>query len=905
MKLPPEQEAIRAKCFHPSGTFTEFPKEDVETSIPERFEKIVSMYPDRIAVKIDGTALTYDALKKAANRVARVIIDRLGGQNQPVVIFSEQSLTAVILSLGIWKSGKILVAIEPSLPIDQIVSTVRDAEAILATNENIVLALELANKTTVQVINIDTLASDIPDEDLNLPICSETPAEIRYSSGSTGKPKGIVRSHRRLLSSTRSMVNSAHICPEDRLVALTKLSYGGRDLLSCLLSGAALFPFDLEKEGVASLALLLDEEKITWYHSVPSIFRCIVGELSRATTFPFLRLIKLGGDLLFRSDIESYRKYFSDECILVNRLSTGETGNLCEYFIDKHTEVDTEIVPVGYPVEGKSLCLLNSDGEQVGPNEVGVITVRSQNLSNGYWNDRDLTSAKFQTDPETGEKVYLTGDLGKFLPDGRLIYLGRRDHQIKIRGIKVELAEIDAALVEHESVAEAATVHRRTGSLIEESVVAYVVPKKGTRPAVGELRHFIRRTLPDYMMPSRFVFLDSLPLTRNGKVDRPALPEPGDERPNLEDVFVAPQDEVQRALASIWEKLLGVRPIGARDSFFDLGGHSLVAVQLVSEIEKAFTKRLAPTVLFQAPTIEQLAEIIRHGPKSWSNLIPIQPGGSKRPFFWVHGDFSNAYLPRYLGSDQPLYGLEHQSQDGKPARYTSVESIATNYLREIRSVQARGPYYLGGYSFGGCVALEIARQLKEQGQEVALLALLEPPRPIKITDSTSTQVSHGPTNIHRFYSHLHRHSANVSSLGYKRAVGYLWERCAGEINAVRSNISAKVSNGLKRTLIKICLALGKDIPPSVRSRYILDLYHRIRPEYEMKQYSGRVILFKGDDQTEDYVADWERYLVGAKQVYEVRGGHMELREEPYIAGWAEHLKAYLEAAQVTDTPSGR
>ena len=341
------------------------------------------------------------------------------------------------------------------------------------------------------------------------------------------------------------------------------------------------------------------------------------------------------------------------------------------------------------------------------------------------------------------------------------------------------------------------------------------------------------------------------------------------------------------------------------DNFFALGGHSLLAVKLITEIEKAFTKHLAPAVLFQAPTIEQLAEIIRHGPESWSNLVPIQIEGRKKPFFWVHGDSSNAYLPRYLGTDQPLYGLEHQSQDGKPARYTSVESIAANYLREIRSVQAQGPYYLGGYSFGSFVALEIAQQLKDQAQEVALLALLDPPRPFKLGDNISTRLSQGPTSTNRFLSRLHRHYTNVKSLGYKRGIAYLWERGAGKINDVRSNIRNKVSNDLKRALIKICLTAGKDLPPSVRSRYILDLYYQIGPKYKMRPYAGRVVLFKGGDRSDDYVGDWEQYLVGEKQLYEVPGGHMELREERYIRSWAENLKACLEAAQVNATPSDR
>jgi amino acid adenylation domain-containing protein len=611
MNVPPEQEAIRARCFNASGRFVEFSKDDVETSIPERFEKMVRVHHDQIAVKIHDRALTYDELNKSANRVAWAIVDRLGTQNRPVVIFSQQDLTAIVLCFAIWKSGKIVIAVEPSFPIEQILSTINEAqaEALLTTNQNLGLASAVASKAIIPVINFESLAVEAPDEDLVLRIPSETPAEIRYSSGSTGKPKGIVRNHRRLLSSARSTINLAHICPDDRLIALTRLRFGTRDLLICLLSGAALFPFDIEKDSWGNLVRLLDLEKITCYKSVPTIFRYLVGQLDETVTFPFMRLIQLGGDLLYKSDIASYKKYFSDQCILINRLSAGETGNLCVFFIDKNTEIDTAIVPVGYPIQGKKVFVLDESHNEVEVNQIGEIAVASRYLSSGYWNNPELTNDKFLRSKESNdERLYISGDLGRILPDGCLVYMGRKDHQVKIRGAKVEIGEIEAVLSEHPQIKQSVVLaFDRSGG--DKYLTAYIVRRSQPAPTVTDINDFLRNRIPDYMIPSAFVFLESLPLS-NGKVDRNALPKPDDKRPELSTSYALPRNEMEQSLVQIWEEVLDVRPIGIHDKFFDLGGHSLSATRVVSRVVERFQLEIPLQSLFESPTISDMAAVI-------------------------------------------------------------------------------------------------------------------------------------------------------------------------------------------------------------------------------------------------------------------------------------------------------
>jgi len=907
MIVPPEQQAIRDRCFHPTGTFVEFEKHEIDESIAQRFERVAAKYPERLAVKTNHFTLTYEQLNETANRIARGILERCGGEQERIAIIIENEALIIAAILGALKAGKVYVPLDPSQPKTRLAYILKDCEAglILTDSQNCTLSNDLS-EGNVPWVDVDLLSAGKESGNLGLAISPDALTWIFYTSGSTGQPKGVVQTHRNVLHQIMTYTNGLHLCSEDRFTLLHSCSFSASrlDIFGALFNGASLFPFSAAAEGMSSLAQWLLHQEITIFHWVPTPFRNLVNALSGSANFPELRLVVLGSEILIPNDVELYKKLFTPNCVLVNRFGATETGNIRWYFIDKKTEVTGGAVPVGYGLEDIEVMLLDDDGKDVEVNDPGEIAVKGRYLSPGYWRQPTLTAAKFTKDQCQGDdRIYLTGDLGRMSDDGCLYHLGRKDSQVKVRGYRVDPGEVETALLQHNQVREVAVVGRKN-QLGDARLVAYVVPAEKIRLNISELRRFLSHKVPEYMIPTSFIPLDRFPLTPSGKINHRLLPVPDRSRPEVETPMVAPRSEVEKTLVSIWEKILEVHPIGIHDNFFELGGNSLLAVRLFAKIENIFGKQLRPATLFEAPTIEQLAGILMGPDKasSWSALVPIQPNGSKPPFFWVHGDSSGAFLPKYLEPDQPIFGLEHQSQDGKPARYTSVESIAAHYLREIRSVQFQGPYYLGGYSFGSIVALEIAQQLKDQAQEVALLALLDPPRPFKTSDKASTRLSDSPTSINGFHSRLHRHYTNVNSLGYKKGIVYLWERVAGKISELRSNVSTKVSNGLKRALIKICLARGRDLPSSVRSRYILDLYHRIRPEYEMRRYSGRVVLFKGDDQSDEYVGDWDLYLVDEKQIYQVPGHHMGLREETYIRGWAEHLKACLEAAQVTDTP---
>lgn len=608
--LPAKQQAIKAKCFHPSGTFVEFKEEEIEQSIPARFEQQVAKYPGRIAVKTRNYAFTYDELNRAANRVARAILAERGEGEEPIALLFEHDVPMIAAILGVWKAGKFYVSLDPSLPHARISYVLDDSQTnlILTDNKNFSLAKELAQNRLL-LLNIERLEAALSDGNLGLSVSPNCLAYLLYTSGSTGQPKGVVNNHRNVLHNILIRTNTIHICAQDRLT-LFSFSTGQavKNILGALLNGAALYPFDVKKGGLVYLTEWLIGEEVTIYLSSSSLYRRFVETLTGREKFPNLRLIRLGSESLTRRDIELYKRHFSPSCILVNGLSTTESGTVRKYFIDKQIDIVGDKVPVGYPVDDKEVLLLDDTEREVGLNEVGEIAVKGRYLCPSYWRRPDLTQAKFLPDPNGGDRrIYLTGDLGRMMSDGCLEHLGRKDFRAKIRGYGVEVTEIETALMTMENIKEAVVVAREEQGE-ERRLVAYIVPTiKTSSPTITLLRSALREKLPDYMIPSAFVILDAMPMTPNGKVDRRALPAPDQSRPELESPFVTPRSPVEEALARIWAEVLKLEQVGVHDNFLDLGGDSLLATKLISRLREELQMDLPFRVLFESPTIAQLA----------------------------------------------------------------------------------------------------------------------------------------------------------------------------------------------------------------------------------------------------------------------------------------------------------
>jgi amino acid adenylation domain-containing protein len=609
--LPPEQKAIRDKCFHPSGTFVEFAKEEVKQSIPERFEKMVLKFPNRIAIKTKDQGLTYDELNKSANRTAHEILNDCGRGNRPVAILMEHGIDVLAAILAVLKAGKIYVSLDPTWPVERLRYMLRDAQAelILAQDRTLALAREIGGQK-FPVGNADAIDNDSAECNLNLALSPDTLAYIIYTSGSTGQPKGVVDNHRNVLHGTLRFTNGLHISPEDRISFTHSCSSSAsiRRIFPAFLNGASLFPFDVKRSGVQDLMDLLSDEAITIFST--GRIRDFVRNLDRRHAFPHLRLVSLGGEIVYRRDIELYRKIFPPSCLIGIWMSITETGNITQFFIDGETRINSDIAPVGYPADDMEILLLDDTHYRAKDGELGEITIRSRYLSPGYWRRPDLTKEKFQADPEGGEaRIYFTGDLGRRGPDGCLFHMGRKDDQVKISGYRIEVAEIEAALLNLNHFRKAFVTLRDRG-LPEKSLIAYLVPERWPAPTTSFLRKALAAILPSHMIPSVFVMLESLPLTPTRKVDRAALPDPGTERPSLDTPYIAPRTAVEQQLASVWAEVLGLDQVGIHDSFFDLGGHSLAAMRVVSQVLKVFQLKVLLQSVFRSPTIAEMAGVI-------------------------------------------------------------------------------------------------------------------------------------------------------------------------------------------------------------------------------------------------------------------------------------------------------
>ena len=598
-------------CVPPGPRFTEFTREEIEKSVPERFERQVAQYPDHLAVKTKLHRFTYNEFNKFANRIARAITQR-SGDNDAVALLLGHDSSAIVCIFGVLKAGRCFVPLDPLLPPSRLNYMLGDSRAkIVVTNNQFLALAQRLLGCSPTILNIDQLDLSMNADNLGLSISPDSMSCILYTSGTTGLPKGVMHTHRNELHNVMHHTNSLCLSPDDRLTLLGSYSTGQgiQDLYCALLNGAALYPWSLKSDGLTGIADWLIGERMTVYHSAATVFRHFVRNLSGEETFPQLRILRLGSEQVSWKDVESFRKHFSRDCVFVNALSSSETKTIRQYVLRKDSQI-AGMVPVGYPVDEMDVLILDEPGNELGFNQVGEIAVRSRYLSPGYWQKPDLTAAAYVRDPGCPEnRTFRTGEWGRMSPDACLEHLGRRDAQVKIRGYRVETYETELALLRHPTIDQVLVLCRedRRG---DKSLVAYIIVNQAFHPTVTELRHFLEERIPVYMVPSAFVFLDSLPLTPNGKVNHVALPEPGRARPDLGVAFVASRNPTEEGLARLWAEILDINEVGIDDNFFDLGGNSILAMQVVARLEKMFRVRLPLERFFESPTVGLLSREI-------------------------------------------------------------------------------------------------------------------------------------------------------------------------------------------------------------------------------------------------------------------------------------------------------
>ena len=711
----------------PSG-FRPFERGAIESSVVRRFGEQLARGPERLAVKFGTASLSYAELDEQANRLARAVLAARGQRPEPVAVIVEQGLSLIVAILGVLKAGKFYVPLEAAHPRERLEHMLRDSCAQLAiVSAAAVPVLQGLALPGLEVVDIDGLDPTLPASDPGIDMAADAHAYIYYTTGSTGQPKGVVDSHRNVLHNVMRYTNGLCIMCDDRLTLLQSASFSGAvsSMFAALLNGAGLFPFDLRNSTSQALADYIERERITIYHSVPAIFRSFLHGDRR---FPSVRVIRLEGDQSAALDIELFHRHFGPTCVLANGLGATETGITRRYFVSQETLLPSGTVPIGYPVEDMDVFVVDERGAPTTPGVTGEIAVRSEFLACGYWNQPQATERAFladRTDP--AKRIYKTGDLGRMRADGCLEHLGRKDSLSKIRGVTVALAEVEAALHRVPAIREAVVVGR-TESGAERRLIAYYVPQVACEPTTSELRRALADMLPPTMIPSAFVRLEQMPLNENLKVDRSNLPAPPRVRPRIDQQYIAARDLTEAQLVQLWEELLLVAPIGVCDDFFDLGGDSLLAIQMTAAVEQETGAQVRLSAMLAGATIEHLAASLAPNATPCGRIVPLQSAGDKPRFFFLHGDYSGGGLycqviARELGRDQPFFAVTPCGLDGEHAPAT-IEEMAERHLRALREVQPHGPYFLGGNCNGGLIALEMAQRLVESGETVERLIVI-------------------------------------------------------------------------------------------------------------------------------------------------------------------------------------
>lgn len=692
---------------------------------PQLFEAQVQKTPDAVALSMGQKALRYDDLNARANRLAHYLQTLGAKPGVTVGIGLERSLEMVIALLAVLKTGAAYVPLDPEFPRDRLRFMAQDASVAVVLTSAVLS--DRFDGQTCRLLCLDCEEERIAQEaDHNLGAIA-TPqdlAYILYTSGSTGQPKGVEILHRALVNFLWSIRQEPGCTAHDVMLSVTTISFDifGLELYVPLLAGARV---DIASRTVAmdgrQLRDLCEAVQPTLMQATPATWRMLVEAGWRGSR----NLTVLCGGEGLPPDLAA---------LLLDRSRAlwnmyGPTETTIWSTIEKIERTDREIT-IGRPIANTDVYILDQFLQPVPIGVSGELYIGGHGVARGYRERPELTQERFiphPFSPEPHAKLYRTGDLARYQPDGRIVHLGRMDNQVKIRGFRIELGDIEAALSRHPTVRQAVVTAREDRQGVKQ-LVAYVVCQDGHTPSQPELRSFLRSQIPDYMIPSLFVFLDAMPLTANNKVDRKALPAPASTLPTAA-VHVVPTDQMDVQMAALWQQVFGINDIGIHDNFFDLGGHSLKAAQLFYLIEQVYGRPLPLSTLFQAPTIATLTSLLaqEQSPSPWRSLVTIHPNGSSTPIFLIPGIGGDvlwfAQLARLLSRPHPVYGFQARGFDGKAEPFDSVTEMATQFIAEIRTRFPHGPYAIVGTCIGGLVAYEMAQRLATENESVTLVIM--------------------------------------------------------------------------------------------------------------------------------------------------------------------------------------
>jgi amino acid adenylation domain-containing protein len=862
-----------------NDSLSPYPRECVHELVARQ----ASRTPHAVAVQVADGQLTYAELEARSNQLAHHLLDFGVGPEVLVGICVSRSLEMVVGLLGILKAGGAYVPIDPAYPAD------RQAYMLTHSGAPVIVTLlglrESLPAGSAQLVCLDADWPAIaarPADAPAVPSDTDQLAYVIYTSGSTGRPKGVEIAHRALVNFLTAMRHRPGLAAEDVLVAVTTLSFdiAGLELYLPLTSGARVVIASTEAtEDPRALSALLERAGATVMQATPTTWRMLIDSgwpgrpgmkaLCGGEALPVAladRLLALGAEL--------WNMYGPTETTIWSTCARVTAAG--------------KQPTIGRPIANTTLYILDAAMAPVPIGLAGELWIGGDGLARGYRGRPDLTEERFLAHPfdETpGARIYRTGDLARYRGDGSVEFLGRIDHQVKVRGFRIELGEIETVLARHPAIVDAVVVAHGSGA--DAELAAYVTAREQPVPA-HELRGYLAQTLPPYMVPATVTTLERFPQTPNGKVDRKALPEPVRGRSGAHELS-APRTALEHRLMSLWERELGIRPIGVTDNFFDLGVSSFAAAALFAAIERDLGDRLPLGAIFKAPTIEALALLLEdgEGASRWTSLVPIQPLGSRAPIFCVHGGAGTILhlepLARRLGSERPFYGLQSRGLYGASAPLPTVQRMASHYLAEMRQVHPGGPWLLAGYCFGTIVAFEIAQRLLAGGEDVDMLAMFNGPSPAWIR--TWGWLGNQPSQ------------RKLAPRPYQITQKQRLVRAAREPKRFLTASAWYANREINKRRLQLALARGRPVPEQLREQYFFRLHARAERAYDPLPYPKDLLIFYGKDLYEDPQLGWDGLALGGIRAVAVPGVQRDNRDamkDPGAQFIAARIDEYLQ-----------
>jgi amino acid adenylation domain-containing protein len=988
--------------------------------IHQLFEEQAVKTPEAIAVVCQGESYSYRELNERSNQLAHRL-QELGVKPETLVgVYLRRSLDMIVAVMGTLKAGGAYVPLDPLFPKYRISYMIKDSKcSVIITEKGLKDELGSVN---ANVVTLDAEWNDISKEEsgnLNCGVRSENLSYVIYTSGSTGKPKGVMVEHRNVVNFFTGMDACIGHDPGSTWLAVTSLSFdiSVLEIFWTLARGFRVVIYEGEESNLhqtskglkgsehdaLSIPELMRLHNVTHFQSTPSMASMLMLDEETKGAFGRLKKLLIGGEAFPATLASQLQKVVNGD--IVNMYGPTETTVWSTTYKLRNGQQN---IPIGRPIANTKIYILDENMQPVPVRVPGELMIGGAGVVRGYLKRPDLTAERFIRNPFSDNpesRLYRTGDLARYLPDGNIEFMGRIDHQVKIRGYRIELGEIETVLNDHPAVYESVVIVREDVPG-QKRLVAYVIPREGESLRPSELRNYAREKLPDYMVPAYVVTLKAFPKTPNKKIDRKSLSPPQKGWLEQGASFEPPHTDIEEALAGIWAEALGIQQVGRNENFFDLGGDSLSACQIIlsikqtcnvdlpllimfhaptvaalaekleetfqkqaasqhtnfdsidvgalppreeghtglearfepprtptekvlatiwaktlrvdhvsrndhffrlggksldavklfMEIEKEFGKRLPLSTLLQVPTLAQLANVLHEDgwEPNWSPLVPIQPTGSRLPFFCMHahrGNVLNYYpLAHYLGPEQPFYGLQARGLDGEVLGFRTFAEMAADYVREIQTVQPRGPYLIGGWCMGGYIALEMAHLLKAAGEEAALLVLIDTAHPRYLEFLPRTTIFHRLG--YKLFERIDYEVSTVRTLSGRERLPHLWRKA----NAIIPPAQAFAERLIEVPLSKLHLKVPHSRAYKLQCFY--DMHDKAYKTYDPLPYQGRVVVLRSSKQPHgihpDPALGWGDLLKGELELREIPGHYINLLIEPSVRLLAEELKNCLQ-----------